>query len=1498
MKKWNWNKRWIALFLTAVLLIELSAVRPAQAAGAAVMDQESASYSGNVWVNADYPRFQTFTPAITGYLDAIELSISDIYAGPGYLNIKLYNQTDLGAPLASVQLASFGAGWVTVDFSGTSVYLLKDTMYRMVVSTENAGVSGFGWNLSTSDTYAGGYSTAIGRDFAFRTYMVGDYSLAPALSAVSAGQSSLIADGASGTTVTVQLKDAQGTNLTTAGENVTISSTRGTVSGVTDNGDGTYTATLTASTTAGAATVSATVAGQPVASTASVQFVAGAASTTTSLVEVSDASLTADGVSQTTVSIRLKDMYGNALTSGGEIVTALATAGTVSAVTDNGNGTYTGTLTAPTTVGAGTVSATVGGQALVSTASVQYVVGAASTATSTVEASPATLTADGTSQSTVSIKLKDAQGNTHTSGGAAVTVSATAGTVGSVTDNGDGTYTATLTASTTVGAATVSASVGGQAIASTASVQFIAGAASASASTVEASPLILTADGVSQSTVSIKLKDAQGNTLTSGGAAVTVSATAGTVGSVTDNGDGTYTAMLTAPTTVGTATVSATVGGQPITSTADVQYAAGAASTATSTVEASPATLTADGTSQSTVSIKLKDAQGNTLTSGGAAVTVSATAGTVSSVTDNGDGTYTATLTASTMAGTAIVSARVGGQAIAATASVSFVPGAPSVLTSRIQAMKGELTADGASQTTIRVGLSDARENSIRTGGATVTITATLGTVSAVTDNGDGTYTATLTAPTTLGNAIVSATVNGQTIRMTEEIEFIAGEMNPAQSTVTASAAVVRADGGSVVISVKLMDNFNHPIEGQTVRLQARGGHSVITQPTAVTDAAGIAAFAVSNTTAEDVIYFAQEEESGVELDQTAEVSFVYDQVPTITLLADPSAATFETVTVHATVAAIGEFNQISSIKWAEGSQSISYFAAAGEVISSEFTVRTNGVYTVYALDAAGNAAVTTIHIQNIVPLSSNADLSEWELEGAGREISFPFDPATTNYTVHVDQSTAALKMKLTLLDAYSKAYVNGAQIASGAQTGEYSLATGNNTFEVQVEAQDGTIKKYELNVIRAVPAVTVPNTGGASTTPVASADTPVAIQINEKDVIGVALLKLGTDKNKTISANLDAAAFSNALGSATATEKQNVSISIAAEADLVDIQLSADAVQAFIESASIVTLKTLYGEQRLPMAELFKQRQVGSAATKLRITIGMEKGNAIASLQQEAETGGFQLIGSPIYFKVEAIGASGVNEASSFNRYVESVIYLPANAAFTATTAALWDEKLGLRPVPTSFIVKNGRKLAAIRSLAGGTFVLISKTSNLTDIEKHWAAPEIKNMYSRMIVNGQDGNLFKPDAAITRAEMAALLARALGLPNIGGRTDFRDVSDLSWYSNAVAAVQTYGLMDGYTDGTFRPNAEVSRQEAIVMVVRALKLVGVEGDSTEAAKVDLSVYDDYSKIGKWAKEAMQTAILKGLLKGYGNELQPQKSLTRAETTVLIYRMLMQAGFIQ
>ncbi len=342
---------------------------------------------------------------------------------------------------------------------------------------------------------------------------------------------------------------------------------------------------------------------------------------------------------------------------------------------DNGNGIYTATLTSSATAGTATVTGTVNGAAITDNASVAFTAGAASASTSLIIAAPTSITADGTSTSTVAVQLKDANGNNLTSGGDTVTLSTSLGSLGAVTDYGNSSYSATLTSSATAGTATVTGMVNGAAITNNASVAFTAGTASSSTALIIAAPTSITADGTSSSTVAVQLKDANGNNLTSGGDTVTLSTSLGSLSAVTDYGNSSYSVTLTSSATAGTATVTGTVNGAAITNNASVAFTAGAASASTALITAAPTSITADGTSTSTVTLQFKDTYGNDLTTGGDVVTLSTDLGTLSIIIDNGDGTYTATLTSSATAGTATITGTVNGITITDNATVDFTVG-------------------------------------------------------------------------------------------------------------------------------------------------------------------------------------------------------------------------------------------------------------------------------------------------------------------------------------------------------------------------------------------------------------------------------------------------------------------------------------------------------------------------------------------------------------------------------------------------------------------------------------------------------------------------------------------------------------------------------------------------------------------------------------------------------------------------------------------------------
>jgi len=522
---------------------------------------------------------------------------------------------------------------------------------------------------------------------------------------------------------------------------------------VTDNGDGTYTATLS-STSVGSATVSATINGSSVSNTANVSFTAGAANDANSELSVASNAVSTD--SSTTVTVQAKDANGNNLTSGGDTVVISSTFGSVSAVTDNGDGTYTATLTS-TTTGSATVSASLNGGTVGNVANINFVPGAVSETTTQVTVDASSITADGSSTTTVRVQARDANGNDLSSSAGTLVLSSSVGSISNIVDNGDGSYAATFTSSTTSGDAIISGSINGNSISDTTTVSLQAGAASGTTTQITADASSITADGTSTTTVRVSAIDVNGNNLSVSGGTLVLSTDLGSLSSVTDNGDGTYQATLTSTSATGNATISGTINGDTITDTALVEFDSGSASGLTTTIESDDTSLVADGVSTTFIRVQALDPNGNALVAGGDDVLLSTSAGSLSAVVDNGDGSYQATLTAATSNASVTISGTLNGNPISDTAELSFVTGDVDLSNTSFTFSENSLLADGSSTSEISIQLFDANGNPLSSGGHDVVLSTSIGELSSVVDNGDGSYTAIYTAPENLGGAAATA---------------------------------------------------------------------------------------------------------------------------------------------------------------------------------------------------------------------------------------------------------------------------------------------------------------------------------------------------------------------------------------------------------------------------------------------------------------------------------------------------------------------------------------------------------------------------------------------------------------------------------------------------------------------------------------------------------------------------------------------------------------------
>lgn len=165
------------------------------------------------------------------------------------------------------------------------------------------------------------------------------------------------------------------------------------------------------------------------------------------------------------------------------------------------------------------------------------------------------------------------------------------------------------------------------------------------------------------------------------------------------------------------------------------------------------------------------------------------------------------------------------------------------------------------------------------------------------------------------------------------------------------------------------------------------------------------------------------------------------------------------------------------------------------------------------------------------------------------------------------------------------------------------------------------------------------------------------------------------------------------------------------------------------------------------------------------------------------------------------------------------------------------------------------------------------------------WYAGAVENVCAAGLMQGTGNGCFSPNATVTRGQVAAILHRMAGSPAVYG-SSFSDVKASAYYSKAVAWASRRGVVEGFSDGTFRPDLPVSRQQLAAFLWRYAGLN--RGDS--GRRTSLAGYSDAGQVSAYAVEPMEWALAEGILQGTAKgTLQPQGQASRAQTAVLLER---------
>jgi parallel beta-helix repeat protein len=189
-----------------------------------------------------------------------------------------------------------------------------------------------------------------------------------------------------------------------------------------------------------------------------------------------------------------------------------------------------------------------------------------------------------------------------------------------------------------------------------------------------------------------------------------------------------------------------------------------------------------------------------------------------------------------------------------------------------------------------------------------------------------------------------------------------------------------------------------------------------------------------------------------------------------------------------------------------------------------------------------------------------------------------------------------------------------------------------------------------------------------------------------------------------------------------------------------------------------------------------------------------------------------------------------------------------------------------------------------------GPTPTLPPTSVSFQDVRGHWAQTYIEALASQKIITGFPDGTFKPEAPVTRAQFAVIVSKALTPPPRRAGIEFSDVAKTFWGYEAIQSVVKGGFMAGYPEGDFRPEQKIPRVQSLVAIANGLNFG--QGTLTLLAK-----YQDAKDIPTYATSAVAAATQRQIVVNYPNVgvLAPNREATRAEVAAFVYQSLVNAG---
>ena len=371
--------------------------------------------------------------------------------------------------------------------------------------------------------------------------------------------------------------------------------------------------------------------------------------------------------------------------------------------------------------------------------------------------------------------------------------------------------------------------------------------------------------------------------------------------------------------------------------------------------------------------------------------------------------------------------------------------------------------------------------------------------------------------------------------------------------------------------------------------------------------------------------------------------------------------------------------------------------------------------------------------------------------------------------------------------------------------------------------------------------------------------------------------------------------------------DKPTVTLPANKGSDVVVGELTGQTIKNMEKKEAVLEIKTETVSYTLPASQInidSVSSQIGSQVElkdiKVSVKIAEPTADTVKVVENTASKGNYQIVVKPVEFEITCTSGDKTVKVSKFNGYVERTVAIPDGVdPSKITTGIVLNSDGTFSHVPTQITVINGKYYAKINSLTNSTYSVIWNPVTFTDVSNHWAKDAVNDMGSRMVVTGMGNGTYEPDRSITRAEFAAIAVRALGLKKGSTESAFVDVAISDWFNGYIVKATEYGLITGYDSKSYGPNDTITREQAMTLIARAMKLTGLSVSLTDSEVSTLfASYKDSSAVSDYAKASVATCIKAGLVTGTSTTtISPKAYVTRAEVAVMVQRLLQKSKLI-